>query len=547
MNNESAKPQCNKLKAAVIVVVTAITAFFAYGYEILHPTVGIDDTEIERYVLKGWEPLFNRPTLVIPGLILRFDKYVPYVYDILGMVFMIAAACLFCYIWHYISGGRIHTVSYCLFSVLFVSSPIMCETFIFYLHNGAGVAFIFVAVATYAAYRFVFKNDKKAFALATLMIVLAIGCYESFALVYAVAVMIAFLLERIYTNEKYSFKMFALEALSCVIPIISGVVCRTLVSNILPVVLKTETEGKIINAHSGSFKYWFMNNPVIILKDLIYKFIARYIISGSYFGWVIILWILGILCTMYAAYLMIKRKWIEALMLAVMSIIPWLLVIYEMEMTPYRAMHGLMMWMAAIGLLVPEFLLILCKKKRMKLTITIIIGLFITGAGFLQIRDAFIYYKLDFDTYLEDLRYTTELNTFLQANYNNLPVVFVGKYQMPEELRKRAYFLEGTKEYNNIANSFNLGKTKAFYYYCDNYGYQLYDVAHVDPLSWAAYANPSYHNAEITDFFNMHGYNISKPENPDFDEILEKSPENIWPMEDSVVEFDEYIVVRIGE
>ena len=546
MKNNNEKVQVNKFQMIVIAVVTTITAFLSYGYEILHPTIGIDDTEIERYVLKGWEPLFNRPTLVIPGLILKIDHYVPYVFDIIGMLFMIIAACMFCFIWRSITKNRLHIVSYCIFAVLLISSPIMCETYIFYLHNGAGIAFILVAIATYAAYCFAVERDKKAFVVAILMVVLAIGCYESFALVYSVAATAAFLLDRLYSKEKYSLKMFVREALSGIIPVVTGVIFRSVVSNILPTILKIETEGKIINAHSGSFKYWFMNNPIIILKDLIYKFIARYFLSGAYFGWVKILWILILLCIVYIVYLLAKKKVIATLMIVLMSMIPWLLVIYEMEMTPYRAMQGLMMWMAAVGLVASEFLITFCKKKRTEITMSIIVGLFIVCVAFLQVRDSYTYYKLDFDTYQKDLRYLDELNTFLQEKYKDKPVVFVGRYQMPEELCKRAYFLKGTEEYNKIANTINLGKTKAFGYYCDDNGYQLYDVAHVDPLAWAAYANPSYQNGEIIDFFNMHGYNINKLENPDFDSIMDSAPVDIWPSEGSVVEYDEYIVVRIG-
>ena len=61
-----------KGKEIALAVISLITAVLSYGYVILHPTIGIDDTELERYVLNGWEPLFNRPTLVIPGLVLRF-------------------------------------------------------------------------------------------------------------------------------------------------------------------------------------------------------------------------------------------------------------------------------------------------------------------------------------------------------------------------------------------------------------------------------------------------------------------------------------------
>ena len=147
-----------KGKEIALAVISLITAVLSYGYVILHPTIGIDDTELERYVLNGWEPLFNRPTLVIPGLVLRFDRYIPFLYDILGALLIVLAALVWIYVFDKVSGHKIHFLSYCLFAVIFISSPIICETYIFYLHNGEGAAFLMTAFATLAYYNYINSN-----------------------------------------------------------------------------------------------------------------------------------------------------------------------------------------------------------------------------------------------------------------------------------------------------------------------------------------------------------------------------------------------------
>lgn len=530
-----------------LAVISIITAILSYGYVISNPTIGIDDTELERYVLKGWEPLFNRLTLVIPGLILRFDKYIPYLYDILGVIFIVAAAIVWLYVWFTVSKKRLHFLSCCLFVILFISSPLICETYIFYLHNGEGMAFLMIAVATWGFYRFVKDKRIKYLIISSLLVITAIGCYESMALVYAVAVLTVCFLDNKYSDGKYSLGLFAREFVACIVPMFLGIVLRSVISTALPKIINFDATGKILNAHSGSLKYWFLNNPIIIAKDLIYKFIARYVISGLYFKWVIVLVVLSVLYWAYIVYLCIRKKLIGALMLVVMYAMPWVLMIYQMEMTPYRAMQGLMMWIAVAGLILVEFVLEITDKKNSRTIGNIIVGciaiVVLTG----HVSDSYRYYKLDYDVYQSDLEYVTSIYDYLNEKHIDKPVVFVGKYEMPNELKERAYFLYDTEWYNRVSEMFNLKNTKAWYYYCDDYGYQLYDVGHVDPLSWACYANPGRENGEVYDFFEMNGMEIKQTEIPDWDEINKYRPDKTWPESGSVVTLDDCVVLRIGK
>lgn len=538
--------QEKKGKVIILAVISLITAILSYGYVVLHPSIGIDDTEIERYVLKGWEPLFNRPTLVIPGLILKFDRLIPYLYDILGVLLIIGAALVWIYVFDKVSEHRIHLLSYCVFIIIFISSPIICETYIFYLHNGEGISFLMTAFATLSFYEFINEKKLRFLFLAVALAILSIGCYESMALVYMVTVIAICFLDKKYSNRKYSWKLFGKEVIACCFPVLSGFVFRSVISNILPKILKFDATGKIFNAHSGSLKYWFLNNPVVIAKDLVYKFIARYVISGLYFKWIIIWVILFILLLGYLIYLICKKKWIQALMITAMTIAPWLLVIYQMEMTPYRAMLGLMLWMPIAGLIIFEEILSGI-KERFKTLAYWLTGFVVIVILLLQVSDSYKYYKLDYDVYQSDLAYTKSIYDYLNDNYNDIPVVFVGKYEMPDELKERAYLLYDSDRYNKISKSFNLDKTRAWYFYCDEYGYQLYDVGHVDPLSWACYADPGYGNGEVVDFCNMNGMNVQKLNNPDWEKINKNSPEAIWPESGSVVMVDEFVVVRIGK
>ena len=527
-----------------------LVSIFSYGYVITHETIGMDDTGIECYFSDGLAPQVGRWTLFLLNKIFHMSEFTPYFMDLLGVLLLVGSVIIYVILFKRVTRNQIGTFGCLAFGCLFLSSPFMGEVFIYYLHNGIGLSFFLLSLTGLCMLKVTEKFDWKNLLYASIFVSIAIGCYESFALVYLVQVAFVFLLTEIFKEEKIKFSSFAKQLGLYLIPLIVSVIVRKILPALITLSLGLEMDARGVS----HMKYWFLNNPFVIAIDLVFQFILRYFVSGMYFFGVFVFALMMGIFSVLLIYVTIKKKNIRIFVFgAVMMIIPWLLIPVELVITPYRACQAVVFLIAAISMMFFDFIekhsATHLKSKKF------IMGL--AGALFLVLlfNQGFSlnkYFYVDELKNKNDERVCREIALELERNYSlNKPVAFVGEYEMPKEIRKYVYLAPDSDEYKTLSQTLMFSGIIGFYNYVDNaYGYRIYEIGSQDPLAWMTWAslNVNSDEREIYRYFRMLGYSLV----PATSEQIEKAREisaggEIWPKSGSITETDEMIIVRVGK
>lgn len=95
---------------------------------------------------------------------------------------------------------------YTLFSCLFLSNPLIGEVFTYYLHNGVGTGYLFCGLSLTCFFagikRLSWKKAWKHYVASAVFMWIALGCYESFMIVWLVGVCVLLCSCCIVASEK---------------------------------------------------------------------------------------------------------------------------------------------------------------------------------------------------------------------------------------------------------------------------------------------------------------------------------------------------------
>lgn len=539
------KMKCAGLLAGVIAVVAALS----YGYLLIHPTIGMDDTGIERYFVEGYAPHVGRWTLYVLNFIFDFAHFSPWFIDACGVILLCLAAYLFCLLWYRVSDEKVSSLSMVAFSSVFLTFPLIGEVYIFYLHNGIALSFFLMALAGLIWWDYLTNGKALKLLWMLLFVSLAIGCYESFALVYLVVLAGIYMLAILKENlAKRKLVTWLKDAALAIVVLAGSIAIRSIVCGIISALSDWPGNARGLDA----VKMWFLNDPIIVLKDLVYQVLMRYFLNGEFiFGikiFVITTIALLIAVVVFAVW---KRKpgilpWAFMLLVS-----PWLFVPVELVPTPYRATQALMFMVAFGWLFCFETLLSISWKPLMRV-IPLILGGLLFVVAFRQGFELNRYFYFDAVKSDYDEAYCRELALELERDYDlSKPVVFIGQRAMPKAYRDWVYLDINSEEYVQFIHQFNLIYTKALYKFVDNEkGYRIYDIAATDTVEWLSWAALADDECEIYPYMRMLGYSFVQPE-PELrerliDEALQMESYPVWPKDGAIVEYEDYICVYMG-
>ncbi len=549
MNGELLK-DIRELKGAKwIIGIMALVAILTYGYFLTHSTIGLDDTAIEQYFIAGWAPYVGRWTLFLLNKVFHFAHFTPWFMDAVGVILLCVAAYLFCVLWYRISEKKVSTLSLVAFATIFITYPLLGEVYIYYLHNGISLSFCLLALSGLAWWEYLSKGDWKQVAWIVPFLSLAIGCYESFALVYLVMICAIYVISIAKTTiTKHKIGRWFIDIGMAVVPFLLSVIIRTIMYTIINASLGLESNARGMS----SLELWVLNDPIVLLKDLIYQFLIRYILNGQFiFG--IKVFVIVMIATMIALIVIaaVKKKWHILVWGAAMLVSPWVLVIVELTITPYRASQAVMLLIATSSFMIFEMILCVSWKKG-KNIITVLLGLLLTIIVFRQGFELNEYFYQDYIRNEYNENYCREIAVELNKGYDmSKPVIFIGQRVMPEGFRDYSYLELDTQEYYNFTVQMDLRYTKALYNYVDpECGYRIYDIASTDMLNWLSWAELGDGEYEIYRYMKMMGYEFVQPtaelRKQLIGEAIEMQQYPIWPQNGSIVEKEEYIIVYLG-
>lgn len=176
----------------IYVIAVTLVAFGAYGFAVVHDSIGMDDTAIPLYLEEGVAPYVGRWSLFVINKILHIPigNFAPWLIEMVSVLILMLSATLWCVLWKQVCEPiRIPVWSYAIVAGIFISCPLISEVFVFYLHNGVCTGYGAVALALlcllnslrYGAGR---REAVQEILASSLLLCIALGFYESFSVVY---------------------------------------------------------------------------------------------------------------------------------------------------------------------------------------------------------------------------------------------------------------------------------------------------------------------------------------------------------------------------
>lgn len=519
------------------VITVCLTAVLGYGYLWMHPAINVDDTAMTRYFYDGLAPRVGRWSLFLINKIFKIAQFNPFITDFLGVVFMVLGGTVFCILIHKTAKEKIHLWVYPLFTCLMISYPMICEVYTYYLHNGVGLAYMLTMVALYVT---VTEKGWKPLVYSGILLSVAISCYESFAAVYLLGMFLIIMVEMTMTNRKYSFMEYVKTILLQVIPLIIGMILRTVISRILLWILGLDPAMRSV----GNSIKWILSGEATTILTTMIKTFARYYVLAGVANLAILLFLIAMI--LLIIYVMVdtirtRKKMILLNGLCIM-VTPWLISFMEGSVAIYRSMQVLPIMVAfAWSLLLND--LFSSRQKKWK-GLGLLIALIVL---YNQIFDMNHWFYVDYLCYQEDVRQCQSIALDIEKEATiDKPVVFIGKAGEPGTVAKYAYVEEDSLAYRILSyvdSRFGAeqedGEKKRYSIVQNMVWYPMFD--------WAedAFDEPG---TELIEFFQMNGYSLKKPSS-DMKEEAEIIAEemSVWPRAGSILETEEYVIVKLGE
>lgn len=532
-----------------------ITVVCAYGFEITHPIIGIDDTAVSYYLEDGLDVILGRWPLFLLNKVFHLAEFTPFMMEFVGVLLLMLGAVMFCVLLRRLFGDSVGIAGYTIFACVFVSNPVISEIYFYYYHDGVDLGYILIALALMLFMDGMEqdgetgkKNGKKralCFLGSMLLTWVAVGCYESFLILYILGILVVVFLRGMTGKDvlrtSHVMKYLGLGAL-----ISSGCV---LLRSLMVALVKG-----IFGLHEleGVLPYFSISEMLVLFRDregletlvmLLKRFWVVYHLNAVVYLPVTIyeaaVWIFGI-CSVCLAVRK-KNLWYPVLF-AGMCLTPALLTIVRAQLTLYRSSQYLPFYAAAGVFLGYRFLAGLKARRA---------GRIAGGALALCIiwNQAFAMNKT---FYVDYLKYENTKDVLISAaraierEYgSDLPVVFTGHYSTPHALLTDYYVWYGSWQYRFIASVTDLVDPYLKDKYSSPYGYSFIGEANNPFIQWAFDAFDGT-NGQMIVFLQMHGHSLRTVTDS---ETLEKAREigetmPSFPREGSIVNQGDYIVVH---
>lgn len=522
----------------------------SYGTALLYPTVGIDDTSFNIYYEDGVSPAMGRWCLFLINKLFPLN-YNPFFVEAVGLLFFCISITLWCIVFHRMFGDMISDLGYTIFGCVMLSCPIISELSVWYLQNGTYLGYGVTALAVLfgmESFREGVSKSKRAGYLggALIFLTIAIGFYESFMIVFLIAMLMVFLLIRVLHKEEFSVRI-GRWFLNIIILGIGTVLLRTIINKLMIWVFDLESQTLVLRSR-GIYEVlgWFngtkgFNEFSYVMKDF---FIKYYINGAVYLPITILVSAIGILI-LFGTYRSIKQKdgWILAAVAGII-LLPWLMPFLEGVATYYRTSQYIPLVSAFAVLIIAWFLEYHQVKRYVRIISLFLAFVLLYNQG----------YEMNKWLYIESRKYEDTKRTLdhvaltiMEQCDASKPICVVGKYDTPESLIKEAYCPSWSKKYTIVSTLVKMVDEDIFNVYNTPYGYAFAETPQLSFIKWGATAFYGF-DREIIKFWKMHGFTFTEDGNLNhYDNarnLMADGP--VWPEEGSVIEMEDYIIVNFG-
>lgn len=552
-----------------------LTAVCAYGYKVTNVTIGIDDTPSLYYFEEGLIAIVGRWVLFLLNKVISLAEFAPFVTDFAAVLLLIAAAIVWSALFYSVFGEKIPMTGYAYFAAVFVSCPLISEVFTYFLHNGIAIGYLSCAVSLCCMreWQNSMRKPRKGsglwekpdcpavtkLAAAAVFLWIAMGCYESFMILWLAGLLLLLLSERIClgtertarTGERGVFGTLAGGALAALI----AVLLRSLMIVVLTKAFHLEyLQGEAVQRSVTEMLGWMVQpgafgELIMILKR---TFVLYGVFAYAYLP-IRIFVLSAVVITVVTLVRVIRGRDLWALILLPTAYLAaFSLLFIEGKATLYRSAQFLPIF-CGYGALLFAYIIYeftgspgrgvhrkLCLGTR---GIAVAVLVVITWN---QCMDMTKWFYIDRQKYDAAVKTVDQIALDLERDFDtSKPVIFTGNYEIPYSIVKDAYVSYGDSRYYKMKRLTDLIDPDLLDKY--NRGFKGVWVAQTPALSvidWGRYAFDS--DAELVRFFEMHGHRLVAC--GDIDRYAEAEEESLnlpeYPQDGYIVDKGNYIIVH---
>lgn len=540
------------LRQKIYIIILSLTAICSYGYAIVQPSIGIDDTAVGLYLEDGLEVVMGRWTIFLLNKMFHVSDFAPFMPELVGVIFLMIAATLFNVLLRRLTNNKVGVLVSTIFACVFVSNPIISEVFIYYYHDGVGFGYIMTALSLLAFQDGINKSGRQkilSFLSSLLCIWVAVGCYESFLILYILGILVVmFLWGMTGKVKRLSFQSVlgylatgAVITVLCVLLRSIMIFLMTQIFGLHGVLDQVRQEQRSLSEVLLLFQEGGMDYLIMLVKRfwIVYHINALVYLPVTVYEFAVFCFGLG------SVILAVKKRslWYPVLFVG-MLVAPFLLTLAEMHVTYYRSCQYLPFFSAAGVWL---FCYGLTQWKHYGKWVSVIM-LFLSilivwnQAEFMN-RNFYMDYK-KYETTKEML---CEIAYEIERDYGtNTPVIFTGHYNTPYALTEDYYVSYGSWQFRWIVILTDWIDPHLKEKYYSQWGYSYIGEANYSMVQWAFDAFDGT-NGQMMNFLKMHGHSFPMVTDleviKEANEIGDQMPK--WPAKGSIIQRDGYILVHI--
>ena len=552
-----------------------LTAVCAYGYKVTNVTIGIDDTPSLYYFEEGLIAIVGRWVLFLLNKVITLAEFVPFVTDFAAVILLIAAAIVWSALFYSVFGEKIPVTGYAFFAAVFVSCPLISEVFTYFLHNGIAIGYLSCAVSL--CYMREWQNSMRKpckgsglwekpdcrtvtkLVAAAVFLCIAMGCYESFMILWLAGLLLLLLSERIClgtertarTGERGVFGTLAGGALAA----LAAVLLRSLMIVVLTKAFHLEyLQGEAVQRSVTEMLGWMVQpgafgELIMILKR---TFVLYGVFAYAYLP-IRIFVLSAVVITVVTLVRVIRGRDLWALILLPAAYLAaFSLLFIEGKATLYRSAQFLPIF-CGYGVLLFAYIIYELTgshgrdvHRRLCLGMRGIAVAVLAVITWNQCMDMTKWFYIDKQKYDAAVKTVDQIALDLERDFDtSKPVIFTGNYEIPYSIVKDAYVSYGDSRYYKMKRLTDLIDPDLLDKY--NRGSKGVWVAQTPALSvidWGRYAFDS--DAELVKFFAMHGHSLVAEEDISLYEGAEKESLELphYPQEGYIVDKGDYIIVH---
>lgn len=543
----------NKFYCILLLIIGICT----YGFVITHFSIGIDDTAIPMYFEEGLAPYVGRWTLYMINKVVPITKLSPFLVEAVSMLLMLISASLWCVLWKRIISNVIEVPwwIYVLVAGIFVTCPLISEVYVFYLHNGICIGYGLTALGLLFFMKSLEKGQNtkaliKYSVFAGLFLFVALGCYESLMIVFAMGAVLAFILLRCFCDIKgtdvHYDTAFVKWIAAGLIAVVTSLIGRTIILKLLNVVNDWSAFDNLNVTQRGLLSGIFIPMEELVMN--IKRFIMLYYVNAVCYLPITVLVcafvVLGIVTIIYSIK---KKDWLIFGAFIALPILPVCLTILEGYTTRYRTCQYVPLVCSFAILFV--FIMVLKNGRKWLLSVCgVLCGLLVV----VQCMDMNQWFYIDYQKYQHAKSVMTGVAVDLQEleNYEK-PIIFTGGYPVPAEITEKAYVSFHSKKYRLIylLTDWFDPHLREKYYSITNSGYAFAEMPYMSTLQWGLTAFDGTSN-QLIEFLKMHGYSFNgETDLAKYNEAIELRQSlamPCYPEDGYILECQDYIIVNLS-